>query len=447
MFKIKKGLNLPIEGEPEQKIYDGPKISKIGIVAADFVGMKPTMHVNVGDKVLAGQLLFSDKKTEGVHYTSPVAGTVLEINRGARRAFESIVLSFEGHESVEFHSYKGSSVADYQRESLQELLIESGLWTSLRTRPYSKVANPASTPRSIFVTAMDTNPLSPDAEVIIEEYAEAFRKGMEALAKFEVPIHLCTGVESKLKKSQFTSVKHHEFSGPHPAGLVGTHIHFIDPVSMKKFVWHIGYQDVIAIGKLLETGKLFANRIISIAGPMARHPRLIKTYMGASISDLVAGEIFEKEEIRKVSGSILGGRKAEGPFDYLGKFHYQVSLIKEDRERHFLGWQSIGLNKFSVKPIFLSRFFKNKKYAFATNTNGSVRSIVPIGSYEKVMPLDILPTHLLRYIMARDTEMCIKLGALELDEEDLALCAFVDPCKNDFGPELRANLTAIEKDG
>src|SRR5690606_32102606 len=142
--------------------------------------------------------------------------------------------------------------------------------------------------------------------------------------------------------------------------------------------------------------------------------------------------IFEKEEIRKISGSVFGGRTASGTFDYLGRFHNQISLIKEDRQRHFLGWQSPGLNRFSVKPIFLSKFL-NKKFAFTTTTNGSVRSIVPIGSYEKVMPLDILPTYLLRYIMARDTEMCIKLGAVELDEEDLALCTFVDPCKNEFG--------------
>lgn len=446
MIKIKKGLDLPIEGSPEQKIFDGPKITKVALIGDDVVGMKPSMEVNVGDKVKKGQLLYTDKKTEGIRYTSPVSGEIIEINRGDKRAFQSVVIKISGDESVEFSNYKGSDVSKYSASDVKAFLLESGAWTSLRERPYSKVANPTREPSSIFVTAIDTHPLSADPEVVLKGNEGSFTKGLEVLGKLSSKVFLCTKDGVKNYASSFSFVKHEEFSGPHPAGLVGTHIHFLDPVHMNKFVWHIGYQEVVALGKLFETGKLYSEKIISIAGPVARHPRLVKTIVGANLSELVSSEVFEKQEYRKISGSVFGGRTATGAYDYLGKFHNQVTLLREGRERHFLGWQSPGLNKFSVKNIFLSKLMP-KKFAFTTTTNGSVRSIVPIGSYEKVMPLDILPTYLLRHLMAKNTEMGIKLGAVELDEEDLSLCSFVDPCKNDFGPALRENLTIIEKDG
>ncbi len=207
-----------------------------------------------------------------------------------------------------------------------------------------------------------------------------------------------------------------------------------------------GYQDVIAIGKLVETGRLHTQRVVSIAGPAARNPRLVKTRVGACLTELVKEETHETDTIRTISGSVFGGRTASGNFCYLGRFHNQVSLLKEGTDREFLGWHSPGFNKFSIKNIYVSKLMP-RKMAFDTNANGSLRSIVPIGSYEKVMPLDILPTFLLRSVMSGNTDMCVKLGALELDEEDLSLCTFVDPCKNDFAPRLRANLTTIEKEG
>ncbi len=444
MIKLKKGLDLPITGAPKQEIRAGGSVTRVALIGDDVVGMKPTMNVNVGDKVKIGQVLYTDKKTSGVKYTSPATGEVVEINRGAKRAFQSVVIKVEGEDYQEFSSYKGSDLSSYDEKAFKELLIESGMWPSLRRRPFSKVAHPEERPSAIFVTAIDTNPLAADPQVIIAENKAAFERGLKALKLLSDKLFLTTAAGSKVEAVE--GVQKEEFSGPHPAGLVGTHIHFLNPVSEKRFVWHTNYQEVIAIGKLLETGKLYTERVISVAGPVAKEPRLIKTRVGACLSELMKDEVNTDAEVRIVSGSVLGGRNAKDSFCYLGRFHHQVSLLKEGREREFLGWHSPGLNRFSVKNIYLSKLLP-KKFNFTTNGNGSLRSIVPIGSYEKVMPLDIYPTHLLKTLMSGNTDMGVKLGVLELDEEDLALCTFVDPCKNDFAPKLRESLTIIEKEG
>ena len=281
MIKLKKGLDLPIEGTPTQEISQGPKVSTVALIGDDIFGMKPTMVVKPGDKVKIGDLLYTDKKTEGVRYTSPASGEVVEVNRGAKRAFQSVVIKVEGDDFVSFESHKGSDVSAYSKEDAEKLLIESGMWPSLRQRPFSSVAVPGTTPSSIFVTAMDTHPLSANAEVVISRNAEAYKKGLALLAKF-AKVHHCSDAKETIPT--IDDVVDQKFSGPHPAGLVGTHIHHIDPVSMKKIVWHTNYQEVIAIGKLVETGKLFTERVVSIAGPAARNPRLITTQVGANLS-------------------------------------------------------------------------------------------------------------------------------------------------------------------
>jgi Na+-transporting NADH:ubiquinone oxidoreductase subunit A len=443
MIKLKKGLDLPIEGTPKQEISQGPKVSKVALIGDDVVGMKPTMEVKPGDKVKIGDLLYSDKKTVGVRYTSPASGEVVEVNRGAKRAFQSVVIKVEGEDHKSFDSFKGSDIAAYTKEEAQALLLESGMWPSIRQRPFSMVAKPNTTPSSIFVTAMDTHPLAAKPEVIIARNEKSFKDGLKILAKFAT-VHLCFEDGSNIPS--IDEVQKHTFKGPHPAGLVGTHIHMIDPVGMKKAVWHTNYQEVIAMGKLFETGKLFLERVISIAGPAARNPRLVTTTVGASLDELIKDESHTTEEVRTVSGSVFGGRKAEGKFNYLGRFHHQVTLLVEGRHREFLGWHSPGFDKFSVKPIYISSLM-SKKFGFTTDTNGSYRSLVPIGSMEKIMPLDILPVQLSRYLNSTNLEMCVKLGALELDEEDVSLMTFVDPCKNDFAPLLREKLRIIEKEG
>ncbi|MFY7994515.1 MAG: Na(+)-translocating NADH-quinone reductase subunit A [Bacteriovoracaceae bacterium] len=448
MTKITKGLDLPITGSPVQKIFPAHAVSKVAIVAEDYVGMKPSMLVAVGDKVKKGQPLFEDKKAPGVMFTSPVTGSVLEINRGDRRVFQSIVISNEGGEQVVFKNFKNKAIGEYSAEEVKSLLVESGFWTALRTRPFSKTPEVSSTPKAIFVNVMDTNPLAANPELVVVDHVEDLKNGVLALSKLTTgKVFVVTHKGSKVDVSGIANAQKETFEGPHPAGLVGTHIHFLSPVSAKSSVWHLNYQDVIAIGKLFKTGEFFNERVISLAGPAARNPRLVKTVMGASIADLVAGENFDNAPLRHVSGSVLGGRIAAGSAGFLGRFHLQVSMLKEGHHREFLGWHSPGLNKFSLKSVFLSKLIPGKKFSFDTNTNGSHRSIVPIGSFEAVMPMDILPTQLLRYMMSNNTDQAVNLGALELDEEDLALCTFVDPCKNEYGPVLRQNLNIIEKEG
>lgn len=447
MIKIKRGLDLPITGDPEQRVHDGPRIRSVAVVGFDYVGLKPTMAVSEGEQVQKGQLLFTDKKTEGVQFTAPSAGRVAAINRGPKRVFQSLVIEVDDSlGEVEFKAYPADRIAGLSREEVTDNLVKSGLWTALRTRPFSKVPAPATTPHSIFVTAMDTQPLAADPEVALAGTESEFASGLAALARLtDGKVFVCRRPGSTLGGNGGGQVVVEEFGGPHPAGLAGTHIHFLDAASIHKTVWWLDCQDVVSIGKLFLTGKLDTERVISLAGPRVESPRLVRTRMGASTDELTAGQMKPGDN-RIISGSVLGGRTARGPVAWLGRYHRQVTVIVEGHQRDFLGWLSMGANRFSVKPIYLSRLMPGKKFSFNTNTNGSPRAIVPVGSYEKVMPLDILPTHLLRYLVVGDIDMAERLGALELDEEDLALCTFVCPGKYEYGPILRDNLTRIEQE-
>lgn len=448
MITIKKGLDLPIAGAPSALIENGPVIRSVAVIGPDYIGMKPTLAVDVGDTVKKGQLLFSDKKTEGVIYTSPVAGKVTEINRGAKRAFQSLVIEVQGEDEETFTSYSDEELTHLTQEQVQQNLLQSGLWTSLRTRPYSRVPAPGSVPHSIFVTAIDTNPLAPPPEVVLSEEPRAFTQGLQVLQALTTGrVYLCKAPGTNLPGCELDFVTVEEFGGPHPAGLAGTHIHFLDPVSEKKTVWTINYQDVIAIGKLFATGKLSTERVVSIAGPVVKTPKLVRTVLGANLQDLTDGNLEEGEN-RVISGSALSGRTGAGPFAYLGRYALQVTALKEGNHRDFLGWMGPGFDKFSVVPVFASSWLgPGKKFSFTTSTEGSKRAMIPIGTYEKVMPLDILPTFLLRALITEDTEQAKELGCLELDEEDLSLCTFVCPGKYNYGSLLRDSLTKIEIEG
>ena len=419
----------------------------MAVLGADFIGMKPSMLVQVGDKVSKGQPLFEDKKTPGVIFTAPANGVVREINRGDKRVFQSLVIEITGQDKHNFKHFSKKDPSSFSEQEVRDLLVESGAWTFLRTRPFSKTPAIDAKPSSVFINAMDTNPLTANPEVILAERMDDFKAGVAVLSKLAPKTFVVTAPGSKVDVKGIANVRHETFAGPHPAGNVGTHIHYLDPVGPTKTVWHVGYQDVIAIGYLFRNGEILNEKVIAISGPMSKNPRLVRTIRGASIAELCGDEAKTDGQIRFVSGSVLGGRTASGPLNYLGQFHHQVSLLKEGHHREFLGWQSPGFNKYSLKNVFVSKLMPGKKFAFDTNTNGSHRSIVPIGSFEAVMPMDILPTQLLRYLMAQKTDFAVSLGALELDEEDLALCTFVDPCKNEYGPVLRHNLELIEKEG
>jgi Na+-transporting NADH:ubiquinone oxidoreductase subunit A len=457
VHKVRKGLRLPIQGEPEQAMDRARPVSRVAVLADDYVGMRPTLQIAVGDDVRRGQLLFEDKKMPGVRYTAPAAGRVAAIHRGERRAFQSLVIELTadersgrsgGPEEVGFRSFADKPPMAMTDEEVRDLLLESGLWTALRARPFSRTARPDGRPHSIFVTAIDTNPLAPDLDVVLAGRESDLERGLTALTKLtDGPVYVCTAAGSSLPLPALDRVRHERFSGPHPAGTVGVHIHTLDPVGRAKTVWHVAGQDVLAMGRLFATGRLDTQRVVSLAGPAVRRPRLVRTRLGAATGDLVADELDEGE-VRVISGAVLSGRLAMGEvLGYVGRYHQQISVIREDRRRRFLGWLAPGLDIYSITPTVLSRLVPGKRYDLTTTTHGSTRAIVPIGTFEKVMPMDLEPTFLLKALAVGDVERAEQLGCLELDEEDLALCTFVCSGKNDYGTWLREVLATIEKEG
>ncbi len=447
-YKIKKGLDIPLAGAPEQKITEEKFTTRYAIVGDDYVGMKPTIIKKEGDSVKKGEALFTAKKFPSVNFTSPVSGKVVAVNRGAKRKFLSMIIEKEGNDEVTFDSFSLDQIKSLDKEKAMSEVLASGLWVAFKTRPFSKIANPETVPHSIFINMMDTNPHAPSMTKVLEGKEEFFRAGVAVVEKFtDGNINIVKSPKDNFTIEENEKIKGFEFSGPHPAGLPGTHIHFIDPVGANKTVWYIDAEDVAAIGALFLTGKLDTSRVISIAGPMAKNPRLIKTSLGANVSELVSGEADLSSDVKVISGSVLNGRIAENEVEYLGRFHKQISILKEDREKHLLGWAIPTPKLFSVKNILLSALTPKKKYNLTMALNGGKRAIVPIGTYEAVMPLDILPTFLLRMLAVGDVEESEKLGALELDEEDLALCTFVCQSKIEHGVNLRNLLTTIEKEG
>lgn len=447
MIKIKRGMTLPLAGTPAAEIDTSSNCRAVALIGPDYHGMKPTMAVQVGESVKRGDLLFSDKKCEGVRYTAPAGGRVTTINRGAKRVFHSLVIDIEDDEAAVFQQHTADQAKALSGEAIREQLLLSGQWTALRARPFSRVADPATAPAGLFITAIDTHPHAPDPTQVIAREAEAFLLGQELLAKIVAcPVYLCAAPDADIPQSGHERITRHDFAGPHPAGLAGTHVHFLMGASLARIAWTIGYQDVIAVGRLFLDGALFTDRIVALAGPSVTRPRLVMSRLGADLQALVAGE-HDAGETRLISGSVLGGRGVQTDTAYLGRYHQQVSVLPEGRQRALFGWLSPGMSKHSIMGIYLSKWFGLKPLAMSTTTNGSERAMVPVGAYEKVMPLDILPTQLLRALLVGDTETAQALGCLELDEEDLALCTYVCPGKYEYGDILRDNLTRIEKEG
>ncbi len=457
VIKIKKGLNIPIAGVPRQVMpvdSNKPQTRRIALLGNDYPDLKPTMMVKEGEQVKLGQKLFTDKKNPGVFFTSPGCGIVTAIKRGAKRKFEAIIIELAGDDCVEFSIPAHSKTSDQKpaeqlrscTSKIRDLLIESGLWTAIRSRPYGKIPAINSEAHSLLITAMDTRPLAANPELIIAAFNDDFMLGTKILNKLVPNTTVCLAAHQKNPFNKQEKINTQQFSGPHPAGLPSTHIHFLDPVHSGKEVWHINYQDVIAIGHLFRTGFLAVKRIISLAGPAIKSPRLIATRLGASISEICHNEL-KSPPTRVISGSVLCGYHRQGSDAFLGRYHNQVSALNDDARRGFLNWLWPGWNRFSVKRLFAASFLPNKKFAMSTAAWGGQRAIFPLGTYEKVMPLDIMATDLLKALANKDTEKSQELGCLELIEEDLALCSFVCPGKNNFSAMLRQILQQIEKNG
>jgi Na+-transporting NADH:ubiquinone oxidoreductase subunit A len=448
-FKIRRGLDIPMAGAVQSStIVDAHPVTRVALLGYDFVGVKrlPQIEVQVGDRVRLGQPLVRGKALTEVVGTAPGSGVVEAVYRGTRRALETVVIRLEGDDQETFNRYAPDELATLNRQQVRDNLLASGLWLSLRSRPFSMIADPHVVPDALFITAIDTRPLAPDPTVIIAQAAADFSDGVQILSKLtDGPVYVCTDDQAVISLPESARIRHACFTGPHPAGLVGTHIHLLRPADLQHPVWHLGYQDVIAIGRLFKTGLLNPERIVAFTGPMVTQPQLIRTRLGASTNELVEQSLIDTHHsVRVLSGSILDGRQAVGHTAFLGRFHNQISIIAEQQEREWLGWLKPGADKYSAQNVFTSSFKRHgQQFSLTTNQNGSPRAMVPIGAYERVTPLDILPTQLLRALVIDDMETAVALGALELDEEDLALCAFVDIGKHDFGPMLRRNLEKI----
>ena len=444
-YSLKKGLDLPVEGAPVGGISRAREVRTAAVLGSDYVGLKPRLSVAEGDAVAVGTPIFAHKDTPEVAVTSPVAGRVKAINRGARRVLVSVEIQIMAGaaQPVDF-----SGIGDVDTpEGLVERLCASGLWTSFRTRPYSKVPAPETRPAAIYVTAMDTEPLAPDPAPIIAEAQEAFSRGLAAVARLSAgKTYLCHAPGADIPVPDTDRIEVATFGGPHPAGLPGTHMHFLEPPTAENFVWTIWYQDVIAIGRLLMTGHLDPERVVALTGPLCTNPRVLRTVAGASLADLAEGEIADGAAPRLISGSILSGRAGAGPDAYLGRYARQITVIEEDRKQIPLGWIRPMPSKFAFQPVLGSAWSK-KLFALTSNLNGGRRAMVPLGTFEEIMPQDLLPTQLLRALLVMDTDSAQALGALELDEEDLGLCGFVCPAKYEYGMALRDCLTKIEREG
>jgi Na+-transporting NADH:ubiquinone oxidoreductase subunit A len=445
VHRIRRGLDLPLAGAPAQRI-DAPAraVRQVALLGVDTVGLRPSLAVQPGDRVLRGQALYTDRKTPGLLFTSPAAGTVAAVNRGDRRAFLSVVIDVAADDGPQAQVHLATAAPD--AAALRALLVQSGLWTALRARPFGHVPAIDASPQALFVTALDTRPHAPDPQVVLAGREDDFGRGLAALARLTTaPVHLCVAAGSRI--AAVDGVQRHEFDGPHPAGTPGLHMHLLHPVGPGRVAWHIGYQDVAAIGHLLATGRLDVERVISIAGPAVKTPRLLRTRLGASVAELTTGELMPGD-VRVIAGSVLDGRSAMAPAEaFLGRFHQQISALAEGRERELIGWITPQKDKYSVWSVVVGHFARQRGLPLTTTTNGGERAMVPIGSYERVMPMDIMATHLLRALITGDAEQAVALGALELDEEDLALCTFVCPGKTEYGPLLRRMLDRVEKEG
>ena len=434
MIKISKGLDLPISGKPHISITDEPKISSVSLLANDFVGMKPTMLVKENDEVKVGEKLFEDKKNPGIFFTSPAGGLIKSINRGDKRKFLSIEIEISQNEKF-INFDMGSS-----QDEIKNTLINSGLWNVFRTRPFNRTPNISSSPEALFINCCDTNPLSVDPYEIINIDKDSFDKGLETIKQlFDCDIHLT--YQNNNFDNTLSGINYHQFTGPHPAGLVGTHISKIHPVNLNSKVWTANFQDIISIGYLKKNKKIKTTKIISLGGPAVFEPSLIKVRHGSNLDDITAGKI--EDNSRVISGSVLHGHESEGVMKYLGYYDSQVSVIPDEVNEIFLNWLMPGSSLHSKLNVFISSFIKPKKYIFNTSIGGGNRAIVPISSYEEVVPMDILVTQLLKSLVVSDIEMAIDLGMLELVPEDLSLCSYVCPSKYDYSSILMDNLNKL----
>ena len=446
VITIRKGLDIPIDGVAAQHVIDKLDIRLYAVKPTDFVGLTPKLLVAEGDAIKVGDALFCDKNDERIRFTSPVGGMVKAVVRGEKRKILEVVVEADG--KIETSEYFGFSE---NSEDLKNIMLQCGLWTMLRQRPFGTVANPDDEPKAIFVSAFSSAPLAPDYDFVMQGREEFFKKGLEALTKLtKGKVHVCFGHETlggvmrDIEQLPTTNCQlpTHYVKGPHPAGNIGTQIAHIDPINKGDVVWTMNIQDVAVLGELVSTGVYNPEKIIAVAGPNVANPQYYKVRAGACIKDFGF-----KENSRIISGNVLSGNKIESD-GFIGAYDDLVSAIPEGDYYDFMGWLMPGVKKFSYSRTFLSGFLpKLLTWKFDTNTHGDVRPLVFTGDFEKVFPFDIYPTQLIKACVVGDIELMENLGIYEVEPEDFALCEFIDVSKTDIQAIVREALEKLRKEG
>jgi Na+-transporting NADH:ubiquinone oxidoreductase subunit A len=443
--KITRGLNLKLKGAAERVFGNAPVSETFAIKPTDFHGVTPKLLVKQGEEVLAGSPLFYDKYNDKIKFTSPVSGEVVEIVRGEKRKILEVKILAD--KEIRYKNFEKVDPNTLSREQIISSLLEAGIWPMIRQRPYHTIANPEQTPKSIFISAFDTNPLAPDNDFILHSNGEDFQAGIDAIAKLtDGKVHL--NVSADLTPSKvFTNSKNvqiNKISGPHPAGNVGVQIHHIDPINKGEVVWFLYPQDVLLIGKFFKEGKFDATRIIALTGSQVKSPKYFRTFIGGSVKNILSGNIIEDKN-RVISGNVLTGNQIM-PDGYLGFYDSQITVIPEGDEPEFFGWLVPNSKKFSMSRTFFSWLTPGKEYVLNTNMNGEERPFVMTGEYDKVFPFNIYPQQLLKAILVDDIDLMEKLGIYEVAEEDFALCEFVCTSKIDSQKIVRKGIDVIKKE-
>lgn len=444
-IRIKKGLNIKLAGEAAREIIDIPIPDTVVVKPTDFIGVVPGLLVQQGDEVKAGTPLFYDKKNEKVKFCSPVSGEIAEIVRGDKRKI--LELKILADKEIKYSSFDTIPVPNSDSNAIIERLLNSGVWPLIRQRPFGIIPNPEIKPKSIFISAFDSNPLAPDIDFIMKGNEVDFQAGIDALSELtDGKIHI--NVRADQPSTFFTSSKNAEInyiSGPHPAGNVGVQIHHIDPVNKGEVVWCIQPQDVVIIGRLLNYGKFDTSKVVALAGSGVLNPRYYRTIIGSSVKNIIGDAELKDGEQRIISGNVLTGTQisADG---YLGFYDNQITVIEEGNEPEFLGWIKPGFKKYSMSRAFFSWLTPNKVHTLDTNLHGEERPFVVSGQYEQVLPMDIYPVHLLKSILVEDIELMEKLGIYEVVEEDFALCEFICTSKIESQSIIRRGLDLVRKE-
>jgi Na+-transporting NADH:ubiquinone oxidoreductase subunit A len=445
VYKIRKGLNINLAGKAEKFFGKVGPAELYAVKPTDFHGIVPKLEVKEGSDVKAGAVLFVDKSRPEIRFTSPVSGKVISINRGERRIINEVVI--QADTMISYESFKAGNPLEMTRETVMENLLQSGLWTTIRQRPYNIIANPKDTPKSIFISAFDTAPLAPDYDFLVMGAEADFQVGVNALSNLTkgiVHVNISDEYPASIAFTKVCNAQVNYFRGPHPAGNVGVQIQRIDPINKGDIIWVVTLQDVITIGRLFTKGLYDASKIIALTGSEVLNPRYYRIISGASIKNLIDGNIKQSSN-RYISGNVLTGKQifAGG---FVGFYDSQVTVIPEGDHYEFLGWASPGFNKFSFSRSFWSWLCPDRSYVMDTNINGGHRAFVMTGVYEKVFPMNIYPMQLLKAILAEDIDQMERLGIYEVTEEDFALCEFVCPSKTEMQPLIRKGLDLMIKE-